>query len=222
MIKLKALLFEQAQTETVNQKITRLYNEVNGTIAQLNADITATGEEQMNRTRKGVSLTSKAGLSGIAGGKALTMEWVVTIGSGGTGKTGNTHATYGNFAEAMKPNAKNVSSYPLKCAWSFGTTTLWTPQSVTTATAKNITTAFTKANNPGTPKSLAIWNTWISQNAPKISELLNTIISAFPDGSAKWEESPGNGPQGGTYVVGGDKPVATAPTAAATTPPAQG
>jgi hypothetical protein len=221
MIKLKALLFEQAQTETVNQKITRLYNEVNGTLTQLNADITATGEEQMNRTRKGVALTSKAALSGQTGGKALTMEWVVTVGSGGTGKTGNTHATMGNLGDAMKPGAKNSSSYPLACSWSFAATTLWTPQSVTKATAK-ITDAFTRAGNPDAKKSLAIWTTWINQNAPKISELLNTIISAFPDGSAKWEESPGNGPQGGTYVVGGDKPVATAPTAAATTPPAQG
>jgi hypothetical protein len=221
MIKLKALLFEQAQTETVNQKITRLYNEVNGTLSQLNADITATGEEQMNRKRKGVPLTSTAILSGPIGGKFLDMYWRVDVGNTGSGKSGNIHATSGNLGDAFK-GVDYVSSYPLKCSWAIGTTKLWTPQSVT-KTASKITDAFTKSYNPDTPKSLAIWNTWISQNAPKISELLNTIISAFPDGSAKWEEAPGAGPENSTRVVGGDKPVATAPAAAApTTPPAQG
>jgi hypothetical protein len=219
MIKLKALLFEQAQTETVNQKITRLYNEVNGTLAQLNADITATGEEQLNRTRKGVALTSKAALGGQSGGKSLDMYWSVTIGSGGTGKTGNIHVTSNNLKGSY--SGDTPTTYPLSCAWSIAATTMWTPQSVTKAAAK-ITTAFTKAYNPDAKKSLAIWNTWISQNAPKISELLNTIISAFPDASAKWEETPGSGPENSTRVVGGDKPVTPAPTAAATTPPTQG
>jgi hypothetical protein len=219
MIKLKALLFEQAQTETVNQKITRLYNEVNGTLGQLNADIKATGDEQLNRSRKGVELTSTAVLGGQAGGKSLTMNWTVYVTSGpGAGKTGNTHQTSGNLKNSMG-GVSYVSSFPLACAWSFGTTALWTPQSVT-KTAAPITKAFTNAYNPDAKKSLAIWNTWINQNAPKISELLNTIISAFPDGSAKWE-----GPlntTNGALVVGGDKPVAAATTAAATTPPAQG
>ncbi len=220
MIKLKALLFEQAQTETVNQKVTRLFNEVNGTLGQLNADITATGEEQLNRTRKGVALTSKAALGGQSGGKSLDMYWSVTIGSGGTGKTGNIHVTSNDLKGSF--SGDTPTTYPLKCSWSIAATTLWTPQSVTKV-ADKITTAFTKAYNPDAKKSLAIWNTWISQNAPKISELLNTIISAFPDGSAKWEETPGNGPEASTRVVGGDKPVATAPAAAApTTPPAQG
>ena len=218
MIKLKALLFEQAQTETVNQKITRLYNEVNGTLAQLNADIKATGEEQLNRTRKGVELTSTAQLGGQAGGKSLDMYWRVDITGADAGKSGNVHRISSNLKNSMDGVA-NVSTYPLACSWSIAATTLWTPQSVTKVAAK-ITDAFTKAYNPDVKKSLAIRNTWINQNAPKISELLNTIISAFPDGSAKWE-----GPlntTNGALVVGGDKPVAAATTAAATTPPAQG
>ncbi len=218
MIKLKALLFEQAQTETVNQKITRLYKEVEGTLAQLNADIKATGEEQLNRTRKGVELTSTAQLGGKAGGKSLDMYWRVDITGADAGKSGNVHRISGNLKGSF--SGDTPSTYPLACSWSIAATTLWTPQSVTKVAAK-ITDAFTKAYNPDVKKSLAIWNTWINQNAPKISELLNTIISAFPDGSAKWE-----GPlstTNGALVVGGDKPVAAAPAAAATaTPPTQG
>ncbi len=214
MIKLKALLFEQTQTETVNDKITRLYNEVNSTISKLNSDIKATGEEQLNRARKNSELQSSAQLSGEAGGKQLTMFWRMDVTGQGANKTAGVLDLY--------PNLKDMTGgtrYPMRCAWS-----IISPKMQTTAdvikSAAPITTALTKDKNPPTPKSLAIWNTWLTQNAPKITELLNTIISAFPGGTATWEEAPGEAVGASTRVVGGDKPVATAPTAAATTPAA--
>lgn len=219
MIKLKALLFEQTQTETVNQKITRLYNEVKGTLAQLNSDIKATGEEQLNRKTRVSELQSSAQLSGEAGGKQLTMFWRQDVAGAGANKTGTNALSTWNNLKDMKNGVKNVSQFPLSCSWAIATTKLWTPQSVISK-AGTITAALTNAGYPDAKKSLAIWNAWINQNAPKISELLNTIISAFPDGNVSWEEAPGAGPEASTRVVGGDKPVATAPTAAATTPAA--
>ena len=217
MIKLKALLFEQNQPETVNDKITRLYNEVNGTLAKLNSDIKATGEEQLNRTAKNSELATSAQLSGTSGQKFLQLFWRMDVVGGGVGKSGGVLNTFKSLRSALKGVA-NVSRYPMDCAWSFGTTKQWTTADVI-KTAGRITTALTEANEPPAPKSLAIWNAWLSQNAPKITELLNTIISAFPDGTATWEESPGNAPGATTRVVGGDKPVVNA-TASTTTPPA--
>lgn len=213
MIKLKALLFEQEQTETVNDKITRLYNEVNGTIAKLNSDIKATGEEQLNRDRKKSELQSSAQLSGEAGGKALRMYWRMDVAGVGTGKSGGVLNTW--------PNLKDMTSstrYPMQCGWTIATKYPWTTANVIRSAAP-IAAALKGAGNPPAPKSLAIWNAWLTENAPKLTELLNTIQSAFPDGNVSWEEAPGQAPGATTRVVGGDKPVTTT-TAAATTPPA--